>query len=90
VLVHAPTVFDAFTWELWVPLLTGGCAVIAPPGPVSAGPIKNLADTGDVSAVHLTAGLLGALAQEDPACFSGLAELVTGGDVVPPAALAAV
>jgi nonribosomal peptide synthetase CepB len=90
VLMHAPVAFDASTWEVWVPLLTGGCVVIAPPGPVGVGLIKDLADAGDVSAVHVTAGLFGLLAQEDPGCFAGLAELVTGGDVVPAAGLAAV
>ncbi|HEV3295819.1 MAG TPA: amino acid adenylation domain-containing protein, partial [Streptosporangiaceae bacterium] len=90
VLVHAPAAFDAFTWEVWVPLLGGGCAVIAPPGPVGAGLIRELAGSGRVSGVHMTAGLFGALAVEDPGCFAGLAELVTGGDVVSAAGLAAV
>jgi nonribosomal peptide synthetase CepB len=90
VLVHAPVAFDASTWEVWVPLLSGGCVVVARSGPVSAGLIKDLAGAGEVSAVHVTAGLFGLLAREDPGCFAGLAELVTGGDVVPAAGLAAV
>jgi nonribosomal peptide synthetase CepB len=90
VLLHAPVAFDASAWEMWVPLLSGGCVVIAPPGPVSADLIRERAASGDVSAVHVTAGLFGLLAREDPGCFAGLAELVTGGDVVPAAGLAAV
>jgi amino acid adenylation domain-containing protein/non-ribosomal peptide synthase protein (TIGR01720 family) len=90
VLAHAPVAFDASTWEVWMPLLAGGCVVVAPPGPVGTGLIRELAAAGEVSGVHLTAGLFGLLAQEDPGCFTGLAELVTGGDVVPPVALAAV
>ena len=31
VLVHSAQVFDAVTYELWVPLLAGGTAVLAPP-----------------------------------------------------------
>ena len=32
VLLHSPLAFDASTYELWVPLLTGGAVVLAPPG----------------------------------------------------------
>ncbi|MCA1697298.1 MAG: AMP-binding protein, partial [Actinobacteria bacterium] len=32
VLLHSPQAFDASTYELWVPLLTGGQVVVAPPG----------------------------------------------------------
>src|SRR6202042_2418922 len=32
VLVHSAQVFDAVTYELWVPLLGGGTAVLAPAG----------------------------------------------------------
>ncbi|MCQ8191574.1 AMP-binding protein, partial [Streptomyces rugosispiralis] len=32
VLLHSAQAFDASTFELWVPLLGGGCVVVAPPG----------------------------------------------------------
>ncbi|WP_037891763.1 AMP-binding protein, partial [Streptomyces sp. NRRL S-87] len=32
VLLHSAHAFDASTYELWVPLLNGGCIVVAPPG----------------------------------------------------------
>jgi nonribosomal peptide synthetase CepB len=37
VLMHAPHAFDASTYEVWMPLLSGGCVVVAPPGAVDAG-----------------------------------------------------
>jgi len=36
VLLHSPLAFDASTYETWVPLLRGGCVVVAPPGDVDA------------------------------------------------------
>ncbi|MDT7847968.1 AMP-binding protein, partial [Streptomyces justiciae] len=32
VLLHSPAAFDASTYELWVPLLSGGTVVVAPAG----------------------------------------------------------
>ncbi|MDT7847967.1 AMP-binding protein, partial [Streptomyces justiciae] len=32
VLLHSPAAFDASTYELWVPLLSGGTVVVAPTG----------------------------------------------------------
>ncbi|WP_344315222.1 condensation domain-containing protein, partial [Streptomyces rhizosphaericus] len=43
-----------------------------------------------LTAVHVTAGLFGVLAEESPECLSGLAEVLTGGDVVPAGAVAQV
>ncbi|WP_079086127.1 non-ribosomal peptide synthetase, partial [Streptomyces silvensis] len=50
VLLHSPVAFDAATFEVWVPLLTGGCVVVAPGGTVDAALLRRLvrngADTG--------------------------------------------
>ena len=90
VLVHAPHAFDASSYEIWVPLLSGGQAVIAPPGEVTGELVAALAAGGQLSAVHVTAGLFGVLAEESAGCFAGLSQVLTGGDVVSPAAVAAV
>ncbi|MGW0789318.1 amino acid adenylation domain-containing protein [Streptomyces sp. NPDC002911] len=90
VLLHSPHAFDAFNLELWVPLLTGGEVVVAPPGRLDpAGLSRITADTG-VTGLWLTAGLFNAIATDDPACFGGLRQIWTGGDVVSPAAVRAV
>jgi amino acid adenylation domain-containing protein len=82
VLFHSPHAFDASTYELWVPLLSGGRIVIAS-GDVDAVLLRKLASTGAITALWLTAGLFSALAEGDPGCLAGVREVWTGGDVVP-------
>ncbi|GAA2265369.1 hypothetical protein GCM10010145_42900 [Streptomyces ruber] len=90
VLLHSPHAFDAFSLELWVPLLTGGEVVVAPPGRLDPAALSRItADTG-VTGLWLTAGLFDAVAADDPGCLGGLRQIWTGGDVVSPAAVRAV
>ncbi|SOD67866.1 non-ribosomal peptide synthase domain TIGR01720/amino acid adenylation domain-containing protein, partial [Streptomyces zhaozhouensis] len=90
VLFHAPHTFDASTYELWVPLVVGGTVVVAPPGPLDVAGLTALVTEHAVTALHLTAGLFRVVADEAPHCFSPLREVLTGGDVVSPAATATV
>ncbi|MFH8371513.1 amino acid adenylation domain-containing protein [Streptomyces sp. NPDC018031] len=90
VLWHSPHAFDAVLYELWVPLLSGGRVCVAPPGPLQAATLREMVRRHRVTAAWLTAGLFGALAEEDPRSLRGLREVWTGGDVVPPAAVARV
>ncbi|WP_229791801.1 non-ribosomal peptide synthase/polyketide synthase [Micromonospora fulviviridis] len=83
VLFHAPHAFDASTYEIWVPLLSGGTVVVAPAGAIEPAVLRDLITGHDLTHVHVTAGLLRVLAEQDPACFAGLREVLTGGDVVP-------
>ncbi|WP_425444405.1 amino acid adenylation domain-containing protein [Saccharothrix carnea] len=87
VLLHSPPAFDATTYELWVPLLNGGQVVVAPPGDLDVDVLRRTIGEHGVTALWLTAGLFRAFAQDDPACFAGVREVWTGGDVVPPAAV---
>ncbi|MEV5976565.1 amino acid adenylation domain-containing protein [Streptomyces sp. NPDC052114] len=89
VLMHAPHAFDISLYEVWVPLAAGGRVVVAGPGAVDARDIRE-AVAGGVTAVHVTAGLFRVLAEESPECFTGLREVLTGGDVVPAGAVARV
>ncbi|QDQ10095.1 amino acid adenylation domain-containing protein [Streptomyces spectabilis] len=89
VLLHAPHAFDAFLFEAWVPLTTGGRVLVAGPGVVDAEEIRRYTARG-VTTLHLTAGTFRVLAGETPACFTGLREVLTGGDVVPAEAVARV
>ncbi|MBI0301172.1 amino acid adenylation domain-containing protein, partial [Streptomyces sp. PRKS01-29] len=90
VLMHAPHAFDVSVFEVWVPLVSGGRVVVAPPGRVDATVLAGLVKAHGLTAVHVTAGLFGVLAEESPECLSGLAEVLTGGDVVPAGAVAQV
>jgi amino acid adenylation domain-containing protein/non-ribosomal peptide synthase protein (TIGR01720 family) len=89
VLFHSPHAFDAATYEVWVPLLNSGTAVVAD-GPVSADALREHTARHGVSAVFLTTALFNLFAQQDPECFAGLRELWTGGEAADPASLARV
>jgi pristinamycin I synthase-3/4 len=90
VLFQAPHAFDGSTYEIWAPLLAGGTVVVAPGGAMTAESLRALVDTRRVTRVSLTAGLFRVIAEHDPAAFAGLAEITTGGDVIPPEAVRAV
>ena len=84
VLLHSPHAFDAFNLELWVPLLTGGEVVVAPPGRLDPAGLSRITAATGITGLWLTAGLFDAFATEDPACLAGLRQVWTGGDVVVP------
>ncbi|MEU2060470.1 non-ribosomal peptide synthase/polyketide synthase [Streptomyces sp. NPDC013455] len=83
VLVHSPHAFDAATYEVWVPLLRGGTAVLAPPADLDAAQVRRAVTEQRVGCLWLTAGLFRLLAQEDPGCLRGAREVWTGGEAVP-------
>ncbi|MFG2548259.1 amino acid adenylation domain-containing protein, partial [Streptomyces sp. NPDC048594] len=87
---HGPYEFDASVLETWVTLAVGGAVVLAPAGKLDAGVLRSLVADYGLDRVHVTAGLLRMLVEEDPGCFAGVSEVLTGGDVVPSAAVSAV
>ncbi|MHC3475578.1 non-ribosomal peptide synthetase, partial [Streptomyces sp. 7R007] len=82
VLLHSPVTFDASTYELWAPLLSGGTVVVAQPGAVTAESVRDLVARHGITAMMLTAPLFHLFAQDDPDCLDGLCEVWVGGDVV--------
>ncbi|MBD0694491.1 non-ribosomal peptide synthetase [Streptomyces sp. CBMA123] len=87
VLVHSPTAFDASTYELWAPLLSGGSLVLAPPGRLGVTELTATINQGSVTSLWMTVGLFNVLAAEAPQTFAGLHQVWTGGDIVSPAAM---
>lgn len=87
VLMVAPYAFSVSTFELWVPLLRGGHVVVAPPGTLTVDTLRRLIKEEEITGLHLTAGLFRLVADEAPECFSGVREVLTGGDVVTPTAV---
>ncbi|MEV0695178.1 amino acid adenylation domain-containing protein [Streptomyces sp. NPDC050388] len=87
VLVHSPHAFDASTYEVWVPLLSGGTAVVAPPGDLDAETLGKVLTEHEVTGLWLTSGLFQLVADEAPHHLAGVREVWTGGDVVPAAAV---
>ncbi|WP_244894106.1 amino acid adenylation domain-containing protein [Planobispora rosea] len=87
VLMHSPHAFDASTYEIWVPLLTGGAVVVAPPGELDPAALARLTAEHRLTALFLTTALFNLVAEEAPGTFGALAELLTGGEAASPAAM---
>ncbi|MEO3763823.1 amino acid adenylation domain-containing protein [Streptomyces sp. B5E4] len=86
VLMHSPAAFDASTYELWVPLLSGGEVVVAPAGELDPDTLVRTIGERRVTAVFLTTALFNLLVERDPAALAGVAEVWTGGEAHSPLA----
>ncbi|WP_200876361.1 non-ribosomal peptide synthetase [Amycolatopsis rifamycinica] len=90
VLLIAPHAFNVSTYEIWVPLLHGGTVVVAPEGKLDIPSLGALLTEHAITGVHLTAGLFRVVAEEAPESLAGVREVLTGGDVIAPTAVARV
>src|SRR5262249_32473152 len=63
VLLHSPAAFDASTYELWVPLLTGGQVIIAPPHDLDLTTLHHLITRHQITGLWLTATLFHLVAE---------------------------
>lgn len=75
--------FDATTFEIWGPLLNGGCVVL--PGDdlhLYSDRLAAAIKRWQITTMWLTSPLFNLHAMQDPATFVGLRELIVGGDVV--------
>ncbi|MEU0236701.1 amino acid adenylation domain-containing protein [Nocardiopsis sp. NPDC006198] len=86
-LFHSSHAFDAATYEIWAALLTGGTVVVAPPGRLDADGFAALVSGHGVSATFVTAALFNLYAAQDPSCFAGMEQVVTGGEAASPHAV---
>jgi amino acid adenylation domain-containing protein len=75
--------FDLSTFEVWGPLLNGGCMVTAPQS-FSLREIGSLVDRFKVSTLWLTAGLFNVVMEEQPEIIRDIKHLLTGGDIASP------
>ena len=80
VLVHSAQVFDAVTYELWVPLLAGGTAVLAPAQELDVAGLAALVRAESVSGLFVTTALFNLVAAEAPGCLATVAQVWTGGE----------
>ncbi|MEU0125186.1 amino acid adenylation domain-containing protein, partial [Streptomyces albidoflavus] len=87
VLVHSSHAFDAATYEIWVPLLNGGEAVIAPAGQLDAPTLRRLTEEHGVTSLFLTTALFNLIAEEDPTVFRSVHEVWSGGEACAPDAV---
>jgi amino acid adenylation domain-containing protein len=80
--------FDAFTWELWAPLLNGAAMVIVPRD-VALAPaalVRFLRER-RVTTLFLTTALFNQVAREVPDAYAGLRQVLFGGEAVDPDAV---
>ncbi|MGZ2356975.1 amino acid adenylation domain-containing protein [Streptomyces sp. 372A] len=84
VLLHSAYVFDASTFELWVPLLRGGRVVVAPEGPLQPDTLRELVARHGVTAAFLTTALFNVLAETDPGSLGQLRLVAAGGEAAAP------
>ncbi|MBT2393898.1 amino acid adenylation domain-containing protein [Streptomyces sp. ISL-1] len=87
VLLHSSPAFDASTYELWVPLLNGGCCVLAPAGDLDTGALADTLVGQRVHAAFLTSSLFHLMVEEEPAALGSLKEVWAGGEPVSAAAM---
>ncbi|MFL6112448.1 MAG: non-ribosomal peptide synthetase, partial [Catenulispora sp.] len=87
VLLHSSHAFDAATYEVWVPLLTGNQVVVAPDGDIDVRAIVDVLTEQRVTCVFLTTALFNLIAEDSPESFAAVAEVWHGGEAVSPAAV---
>jgi amino acid adenylation domain-containing protein/non-ribosomal peptide synthase protein (TIGR01720 family) len=87
VLLHSPVAFDASTFELWVPLLSGGQIVVAAAGELEIATLERVIIDNEVTSVFLTTALFNLIAEQRPGCFAGIRQVWTGGEEASPSAI---
>ncbi|GID90946.1 hypothetical protein Adi01nite_03580 [Amorphoplanes digitatis] len=83
----APLAFDASTLEIFAPLFAGGTVEVLAGSPTPNGLAAFLRDRA-ITGLFLTTGLLRLAADYRPDGFRGVVQLVTGGEALPPGAVA--
>ncbi|QIQ01043.1 non-ribosomal peptide synthetase [Streptomyces liangshanensis] len=87
VLLHSAYVFDASTFEIWVPLLNGGRVVVAPEGTLQPAVLRDLTALYGVTAAFLTTALFNVVAETDPGALGLLRLAASGGEAAAPGVL---
>jgi amino acid adenylation domain-containing protein len=79
----APTSFDASTFEVWAPLLHGGCTVIYPGGSIpDPDTLRRTIRELGITTLWLTTSLYNAFIDEMPDALAPLDELLVGGEAL--------
>ncbi|MET9254128.1 amino acid adenylation domain-containing protein [Streptomyces sp. NPDC003717] len=87
VLMHSAYVFDASTFEIWVPLLRGGRVVVAPDGVLQPAGLREAVARDGVTAAFLTTALFNVFAETDPGALGLLRLAAAGGEAAAPGVL---
>jgi amino acid adenylation domain-containing protein len=84
VLMHSPPSFDPSVYEMWVPLLSGGAAVVMPPGPLDPRALGRFIRRQDATSAVFTAEVFMLMAEEATTDLAHLRLAWSGGDVLRP------
>jgi amino acid adenylation domain-containing protein len=87
VLMHSAYAFDASTYEMWLPLLSGGELVVADGDGADIDALDASIRTHGVTAAYFTTGLFNVMADERVEALAALEEVWTSGDAPSAAAL---
>lgn len=80
----ATLAFDASTFEIWAPLLNGGCCVLYPERVPSLNELEAVLRTERIDTLWLTASLFNFVVDTAPEILSGITQLLTGGEALSP------
>ncbi|WP_328537495.1 amino acid adenylation domain-containing protein [Streptomyces sp. NBC_00344] len=80
----APVPWDAFAMELWGSLTTGGTAVVVREDVLFPDDLRALIAGPGVDTMWLTASMFNLFVEEDPDCFAGMRQVLTGGERLSP------
>ena len=84
-LQFSPLAFDASTFDLWVPLLRGGCCVLFEGDDVPAiDAIAQAIQRHDIECLWLTAALFNTIVDTRPDALAGVRDLFVGGETLSP------
>ncbi len=81
-LFHSAVTFDASTFELWAPLLTGGTCVLLEAARPTLHELAAALTGYDVATLWLTSALFNLVIDEQPELLRGVRTLLTGGDIL--------
>ncbi|KPX40785.1 Non-ribosomal peptide synthetase/polyketide synthetase, partial [Pseudomonas syringae pv. helianthi] len=82
--------FDACNFELWAPLLNGGCCIIIADAYLQdARRLATVLETQQVDSLFMTVSLFNTLSADTPDCFASLRQVLIGGEQVSAAAVRA-
>jgi D-alanine--poly(phosphoribitol) ligase subunit 1 len=80
----APMPWDMYAFELWGQLAAGGTSLLVDGDHLLPGTLRQLIRASGVDTLWLTASLFNLFIDEDPGCFSGLRQVLTGGEKLSP------
>ncbi|MBF6175770.1 non-ribosomal peptide synthetase [Nocardia blacklockiae] len=89
ILFHSPHSWDFAVHELWLPLLTGRCLVVAPAGDADPAEYGRILREGGVTTASVASGLFEVLSEHHAAELARL-RLIVAGSALAPAAVARV